>query len=207
MTGEIFLMDDTENLIPMREVEYNSEEILQVLLAKYPQLRDRSIIIGSFGKTFHVTGWKTGYLIAPENITHEIRKIHQFVVFASNTPVQYAIAEFLQDKNNYLNISRFYQDKRDKFLDALKDSGLELIPSSGTYFQNLDFSLLSDEEDTVLAETLLKKFGVASIPLSAFYHDKYNSSVLRFCFAKEDKTLEQAASKIIEFCKSFDEKV
>jgi len=162
------------------------------------ELAKRSLIVSSFGKTFHTTGWKTGYCIAPEEIMKEFRKVHQFVVYAVNTPLQYAIAEYLQDENTYLELSSMYEERRDYFINSIKGSKFELIPTSGTYFQLLDYSKISDKKDTVYAEYLTKEYKVASIPVSAFYHDKVNSKVLRFCFAKSNETLDKAAEQLLK---------
>jgi methionine aminotransferase len=154
----------------------------------YPELAERSLVIGSFGKTFHATGWKMGYCVAPENLMTEFRKAHQFIVFACNTPIQYAIAEFLEDKNNYIYLNEFYQKKRDYFTGLIKGSRFKILPSYGTYFQLLDYSRISDEKEMDFAVRMTKEFKVASIPVSVFYH-----KVLRFCFAKKEETMEKAA--------------
>jgi methionine aminotransferase len=162
------------------------------------ELSKRSIIVSSFGKTFHTTGWKTGYCVAPEEIMKEFRKVHQFVVYCVNTPLQYAIAEYLEDESTYLELSNMYQERRDYFLNAIKGSKFELIPTSGTYFQLLDYSKISEEKDTIFAELLTKEHKIASIPVSAFYHDKIKSKVLRFCFAKGNDTLDKAAEQLLK---------
>ena len=162
-------------------------------IVRYKELIDRSIIISSFGKTYHATGWKLGYTLAPENITKEIRKIHQFNVFAVNTPVQYAIAEFLNNQNAYLELGKFYQNLRNEFLELIKDTKFKFTPAQGTYFQLLDYSEISNEKDTDFAARLIKEFGIASVPVSAFYHDAFDAKVLRFCFAKSSDTLKKAA--------------
>jgi len=162
------------------------------------ELSKRSVIVSSFGKTFHTTGWKTGYCVAPEEIMKEFRKVHQFVVYAVNTPLQYALAEYLEDENTYLELSNMYEERRDYFINSIKASKFELIPTSGTYFQLLDYSKISDEKDTVYAEFLTKEYKVASIPVSAFYHDKVKSKVLRFCFAKGNETLDRAAEQLLK---------
>ena len=161
---------------------------------KYKELFKRTIAVYSFGKTFHATGWKMGYVVAPENLMLEFRKIHQFNVFCVNTPIQYALAEFLQNEENYINIPNFYQEKRDFFIDAVTDSNFKVIPTSGTYFQLLDYSKISDKPEFEFAEWMTKEKGLASIPVSSFYHDKRNQSVLRFCFAKGNDTLSKAAA-------------
>jgi methionine transaminase len=160
---------------------------------KYPKLRDRSIAVYSFGKTFHATGWKVGYIIAPEVLTTEIRKIHQFLVFSVNTPVQYALADYLHDSDNYLKISSMYEQKRNVFQEKLKSSRFEIIPCHGTYFQLLSYKNISDLDDLSMAVELTKKHKIASIPISVFYNSKQDDKILRFCFAKNEDTLEKAA--------------
>ncbi len=159
----------------------------------YPTLAERSFVIGSFGKTFHATGWKTGFIMAPAVLMAEVRKVHQFVVFASNTPIQHAVAEYLKNKENYLKLPAFYQQKRDLFASLVKESRFKLIPSYGTYFQLLDYSAISDEKEMDFAVRITKEYGVASVPVSPFYHDKQDNKVLRFCFAKTEDTLIKAA--------------
>lgn len=161
--------------------------------SKFPELAKRSFVVGSFGKTFHATGWKMGYVLAPENLMKEFRKAHQWVVFTVNTPIQYAIADYLKDKRNYLSLGSFYQKKRDYFLRKIKKSRFKVVPSYGTYFQLLDYSDISDEGGMDFAVRMIKEYGVASIPLSPFYHDKTETQRLRFCFAKEKETLDKAA--------------
>ena len=162
----------------------------------YPKLSERSLVISSFGKTFHTTGWKLGYCVAPEKLMKAFRKIHQFVVFAVNTPIQLAVADFLDQKDQYLNLNDFYQQKRDYFFSLMKNTRFEILPSQGTYFQLLSYKNISDEKDTIFAERLTKEFGVASIPISVFYNEKTDNKVLRFCFAKSNETMELAASKL-----------
>lgn len=162
------------------------------------KLAKRSVIVSSFGKTFHTTGWKMGYCIAPEEIMNEFRKVHQFVVYCVNTPLQYAIAEYLEDENNYLELSSMYEERRDYFNNALKATKFEIIPTSGTYFQILDYSKISDMENHAYAEFLTKEHKVASIPVSAFYHDKVKTKALRFCFAKGNDTLDRAIERLIK---------
>ena len=166
-------------------------------IARYPDLAKRSFVVFSFGKTFHVTGWKTGYCLAPENLMEAFRKVHQFVVFSSNTAVQYALADYLRSGAHY-EIAAFYQAKRDFFNKALEDSRFQLIPSSGTYFQLLDYSNITDEADVDFAKRLTKEIGVASIPVSVFYNGRSDDRVLRFCFAKSEDTLEQAVARLCE---------
>ncbi len=162
-------------------------------VARFPKLAERSFIVFSFGKTFHNTGWKTGYIIAPENLMAEFRKVHQFNVFSVNTPIQHALADFMKEEKNYSGIAGFYQKKRDFFASSLKNSKFQLLPSAGTYFQLLDYSKITQEKDTDFAIRLTKDFGVASIPISVFYQKNVESHALRFCFAKTEETLEKAA--------------
>jgi methionine aminotransferase len=204
-TGSILKHDDLvklENLIRGRDIVVLSDEVYEHLIfdgnrhesiCRYPELASRSFVIGSFGKTFHATGWKVGYVMAPENLMSEFRKAHQFIVFAVNTPVQYALAEFLSDDTNVAGLPQFYQKKRDYFLELMKNSRFNVIPSFGTYFQLLDYSRISEEGDMDFAVRLTKEFGIASIPVSPFYHKNLDNKVLRFCFAKENHTLEKAA--------------
>lgn len=159
-------------------------------------LRDQSILISSFGKTVHTTGWKIGYVAAPKEIMAEFRKVHQFLVFVVNHPLQLALADFLADKQNYLDLRHFYQSKRDLFLNLTKTSRLIPLKTSGTYFQLMDYKTISSEADTELAIRLTKEKKLATIPLSVFYKNLTNQQLLRFCFAKKDETLEKAAEII-----------
>lgn len=159
----------------------------------FPELLNRSLVVGSFGKTFHATGWKTGFVMAPALLMAEFRKLHQFTVFASNTPVQYAIADFLQDPENYIHLSRFYQAKRDFFVNGIKDSRFTIVPSYGTYFQLLDYSSISKEKDMDFARRLVLEHKIASVPLSPFYSMPADGKLLRFCFAKSEETLTKAS--------------
>jgi methionine aminotransferase len=159
----------------------------------YPELAKRSYVVGSFGKTFHATGWKTGFILAPHDLMVEVRKVHQFVTFASNTPVQYALAEFIKDKTHYDYVPTFYQQKRDFFVNALQGSRFQIIPCHGTYFQLLNYDGISDENELDFAIRLTKEFGVATVPVSPFYHDKQSNKMLRVCFAKGEETLSKAA--------------
>jgi methionine aminotransferase len=165
-------------------------------MARYPQLRERSFIVGSFGKTYSVTGWKMGYVVAPGQLSLEFRKVHQFTTFSSFTPVQYAFADFLNERRGWPELSTFYQRKRDLFLSLLEGSRWRPLPSRGTYFQLLDYSAFSDEKDMDLALRLTREIGVASIPTSAFLYKQPPPPVLRFCFAKKDETLERACEKL-----------
>jgi methionine aminotransferase len=162
----------------------------------HPILKERSFICGSFGKTFHVTGWKIGYCVAPDELSTEFRKIHQYLTFCTNTPIQLALADFLKNPDNYLSVPAFYEAKRNKFLDGLKNSRFTFVPSQGSYFQNLCYSAISNENDFDLAVRLTKEKGVASIPVSVFYHKLNDYKTLRFCFAKDDETLERAGEML-----------
>lgn len=185
-TGIIVLSDEVYEHIIFDGHEHQS-------VCRYPHLASRSLVMCSFGKTFHATGWKTGYCLAPENLMNEFRKTHQFVVFAVNTPAQHAIAEYIQNKDNYLNLGSFYQEKRDYFLKLIKDSRFTVIPARGTYFQVLNYSKISMEPEMDFAVRLTKDFGIASVPNSYFYNNAQNNQTLRFCFAKSNETLEKAA--------------
>jgi methionine aminotransferase len=167
-------------------------------VARFPKLAERSFIVYSFGKTFHTTGWKMGYCIAPSKLMAEFRKAHQFMVFSANTPIQYAYAEFMKDAKNYSGIEKFYQDKRDYFLKLIQGTSFKPLACSGSYFQLLDYSKLSDEKDMDFAVKLTKEYGIASIPVSAFYRNGTDHKLLRFCFAKSDETLERAASRLLK---------
>lgn len=158
----------------------------------YPQLAERSVAVFSFGKTFHATGWKVGYAVAPRHLTTEIRKAHQFITFSVNTPVQLALAEYMTVPGHYQNLGTFYQQKRDYFLNGIKGSSFEPLACHGSYFQSLSYKAISDLPDEAMAEELTKKHKVASIPVSVFYQDKTDNKLLRFCFAKQEQTLDQA---------------
>ncbi len=162
-------------------------------LLRYPDLAQRSMVISSFGKTYHTTGWKIGYCVAPPELTTEFQKVHQFLTFASNRPVQHAYAQILKRKELYLGLGDFYQQKRDLFLQLMADSRFKPLPCSGTYFQMMDYSAITDEADVEFSRRMTIEHGVAAIPPSVFYHDRRDHKVLRFCFAKADETLEKAA--------------
>jgi methionine aminotransferase len=164
--------------------------------AAWPGLRERSFVVGSFGKTFHVTGWKVGYVLAPAELTAELRKVHQFVTFAVNTPVQLALAEHLADPGGWRGLAAFYQEKRDRFREGLRATRLEPLPCAGTYFQLVSYARVSDEPDVALAERLTRELGVASIPVSVFYQRPRQDRVLRLCFAKSDETLAEACRRL-----------
>jgi methionine aminotransferase len=163
---------------------------------KYPRLSDRSVAVFSFGKTFHATGWKIGYTVASPALTQEIRKAHQFVTFSVNTPIQHAMAAYMEQPVHYLTLGEFYQKKRDFFLEQIKGSSFEALPCHGSYFQLLSYRSVSDKPEMEMAEWLTKVHKVASIPVSAFYHNGHDDRLLRFCFAKKEDTLA-AAGKIL----------
>ena len=148
----------------------------------------------SFGKTFHATGWKVGYAVAPENLTREIRKAHQFITFSVNTPVQLALAEYLHNPENYLRLGNFFQRKRDFFLDQIKGSSFKPLPCFGSYFQLVSYDGVSGKNEMEMAEWMTKEKKLAPIPVSAFYIDKADNKLLRFCFAKGEETLEKAGA-------------
>ena len=166
-------------------------------MARYPELAARSFIIGSFGKTYHITGWKVGYTVAPARLMAEFRKVHQFVTFATNTPVQYAIADFLASRRGLTDLAPFYQAKRDLFLRLMSGSRFRPLASRGSYFQLMDYAAITDEDDAAFAIRLTKEHGVASIPTSPFLYRSPAPRVLRFCFAKRDETLERAAERLL----------
>ena len=165
-------------------------------MMRYPDLAERSFVISSFGKTYHATGWKVGYCIAPVPLSGEFRKIHQYLTFCVNTPIQHALAEFMRQKEHYLNLRAFYQQKRDFFLGLLARSRFRPLACEGTYFLMADYSAISDEPDTVFVMRLTREYGVAMIPPSVFYHDRLDNKVVRLCFAKQEETLERAAERL-----------
>ena len=167
--------------------------------ALFPDLASRAIICASFGKTFHNTGWKMGYCVAPKYLMAEIRKIHQLVVFCVNHPVQRAFAEYLKSPEHYLQLGKFYQDKRDHFLDLIKNSKFTGKPSSGTYFQVLDYSAITGESAVDFSQRLVREYKLATIPVSVFNIDQKDNKQLRFCFAKTNETLEKAAMILNKF--------
>lgn len=167
------------------------DEGKHISICSNENLANRCFLVGSLGKTLHITGWKTGFCMAPKSLMAEFRKVHQFMVFSVNTPMQYALAEYLQEDQSF-RISQMYQSKRDTFLRAIEGSRFKPLKSQGTYFQLLDYSEISDENDVDFAIRLTKEFGVASIPLSVFYPEPVDHKSLRFCFAKNDATLRKA---------------
>ncbi len=164
--------------------------------ARYPGLAERAFIVSSFGKTYHVTGWKVGYVAAPAALTAEFRKVHQFNVFTVNTPMQYGLAAYMDTPSHYLELPAFYQRKRDLFRAGLASTRLRLLPSEGTYFQCVDISQVSDLGEADFCQWLTSEVGVAAIPLSAFYGNGFDQRVVRFCFAKQDSTLHSALDRL-----------
>jgi methionine aminotransferase len=207
-TGMVLGPDDLRQLASILDgsrVVVLSDEVYEHLvfdgrrhesLSRLPALAARAAVVSSFGKSFHTTGWKIGYVAAPAPISTEIQRVHQFVTFAVNTPVQHAYAEFLQRGVDFDAVTRFYQAKRDRFLALVEGSRLRPVPCRGTYFQLLDYSAVGEASDTDMAMRLLKEHGVASIPTSAFLYRSAHPPVLRFCFAKRDDTLERAAERL-----------
>lgn len=165
-------------------------------IARHPELSQRAFVISSFGKTFHVTGWKIGYVAAPAPWMEEFRKVHQFNVFTVNTPVQIGLAEYLADPVPYRTLSAFYQRKRDLFRDGLRNTRFRMLPSDGTYFQCVDYSGVSSMPEVEFARWLTAEIGVAAIPTAPFYHTERNVGIIRFCFAKQDDTLKQALGRL-----------
>jgi methionine aminotransferase len=164
--------------------------------ARFPALAARSFIVSSFGKTYHVTGWKVGYVAAPASLTTEFRKVHQFNVFTVNTPVQHGLASYMADPQPYLGLPEFYRRKRDLFREGLARTRLRLLPSEGTYFQCVDISAVSNLREDEFCMWLTREIGVAAIPLSAFYGGGFDQRVVRFCFAKRDETLKAALDRL-----------
>lgn len=189
------LTDDTDILVLSDEVYEHIifDNHTHTSACAFPGLQSRSLVIGSFGKTFHATGWKTGFVLAPANLMAEYRKLHQFVIFASNTPIQYAIADFLADRNYISGLGSFFQQKRDYFIHKLEGSRFAVLPCYGTYFQLLNYSRISDRPEMEFAEWLVKTHKIAAVPVSPFYHNGDNQHLLRFCFAKKEDTLDKAA--------------
>jgi methionine transaminase len=167
-------------------------------ILRYPELLERSFVCFSFGKVYHCTGWKLGYCIASPQLMAEFRKIHQFNAFTCDTPKQVALATFLQQREMYLELGPFLQQKRDYFQNLMAQTKLKALPSHGSYFQSYSYAGLSDEPEKEFAVRLTKEHGVATIPLSAFYQHEVNNSVLRFCFAKKESTLEAAVERLVK---------
>jgi methionine aminotransferase len=208
-TGAVLAPEDIEALrevIDRHDILLLSDEVYEHLvfdgrehlsLLRYPDLAQRSFCIFSFGKTYHVTGWRIGYCVAPAELTDAFLNIHQFINFSTTTPLQYALADYLRDHpRHHLDLAAFYQRKRDLFRDLLKPSPFHLLPSRGTFFQLADYSRVNDAPDREFAAWLTQEHGVAAIPISVFYENAPDQRVIRFCFAKKDTTLRQAAERL-----------
>jgi len=207
-SGVVLTDDDMKQLdkiVTDKDIFVISDEVYEHIIfdgnthqsvTKYPNLASRAFAVFSFGKTYHTTGWKMGYVLAPKELTDEFRKVYSYSMFSALTPMQYAYADMMDDEAHYLSLGEFYQKKRDLFLDAMSGSKFIPITTSGAYFQCMDYSAITDEGDRKFAERLIEEFGVASIPTSAFYHDKIDNKVLRFCFAKTDDVLLKAAERL-----------
>lgn len=198
-------MKELEKLIAGTDIMLLSDEVYEHIVfdesrhesvLRYPKLAERSFVINSFGKTYHTTGWKLGYCIAPKNMMAEFRKVHQFNVFSVNSIAQVAFAEILKRKDLYLELNSFYQQKRDFFRQAIQASRFKSLKCEGTYFQLVSYNRISKERDTEFVKRMTKDMGVAAIPVSVFYRHQIDNSVIRFCFAKEEETLKRAAELI-----------
>jgi methionine transaminase len=165
-------------------------------VARHAELAQRAFIVSSFGKTYHVTGWKIGYVAAPAALTAEFRKVHQFNVFTVNTPMQHGLAAFMADPSHHLGLPAFYQRKRDLFRAGLAKTRFKLLPSQGSYFQCVDYAAISDETEEAFCRRLTADVGVAAIPLAAFYQGGFEQRIVRFCFAKRDETLATALERL-----------
>ena len=205
-TGRVFTKDDIlilQEIVLSNNLYLISDEVYEHLIydnkqhetvMKYPDLFARTFVCFSFGKTYHCTGWKLGYCIAPENIMKEYRKVHQFNAFGCDTPKQIAIAEYMTNKEAYLSIGAMYQEKRDYLRGLLDNTKFVRLPSSGSYFESYRYDTISDEPDTIFAERLVKDYGIAVVPMSAFYQKSTDHKVIRLCFAKVKETLDAAAA-------------
>ena len=209
-TGTVWTAEDMarlEALVKDTDIVLLSDEVYEHMVfdqarhesvLRYPGLAERSIVVSSFGKTYHITGWKVAYCLAPRELMAEFRKAHQFIVFTVHAPSQYALADFMKKPGWYEQLKALYQGKRDIFRQALAGSRFELLPCQGTYFQCVKYAALSDEGDRAFVERLTSEHGVAAIPVSAFYPDGADHGVIRFCFAKSAATLEQALERLIK---------
>lgn len=206
-SGKVFTQDDIvalKNILLKHEhvfllsdevYEYITFEQKHISINTIPELINRSIVFSSFGKTFHITGWKIGYIVAPEYLLNEIKKVHQYLVFCVNSVAQHSLNAYLKIAE-VEKLGAFYQSKRDQFIELIKNSRFKLLPSEGTYFLAADYSEISLENDVEFCERMVKEYGVAAIPMSVFYQDKIDNKIIRFCFAKDDQTLIQAAEKL-----------
>jgi len=207
-SGQVWSMEDVAqlaSLVSKSGIFVISDEVYEHILfdgkvhhslGSHPELRERTFVCGSFGKTFHVTGWKIGYCIAPVPLSQEFRKIHQYVTFSTVTPIQFALAEYLDDPKHYLDLPSFYQKKRDLFVEGLKSTPYNFQASQGSFFQLVSYAHLSKKSDVFVAEQMTRKLKVACIPVSVFYSTKQDHQVLRFCFAKKEEELEEALRRI-----------
>lgn len=193
------LIESNPNLIVLSDevYEYITFENKHISINQRDKLKEKSIIISSFGKSFHITGWKIGYIVASDDLMKEIKKVHQFLVFSVNSIAQYAINDYL-DTSIIHKLGMFYQEKRDLFRNLLKETKFELLPCEGSYFQIVNYSKITNENDFEFAKKLVTQFGVATIPLSPFYADHKQTKCLRFCFAKEENTLISATEKLLK---------
>ncbi|WP_343855130.1 methionine aminotransferase [Algoriphagus jejuensis] len=198
-------VDQLAALIRHREIYVVSDEVYEhitfdglkhISLGSHPELRQKTFVCGSFGKTFHVTGWKIGYCIAPTELTAEFRKVHQYITFSTVTPIQYALAEYLEVPERYLSILDFYQKKRDLFVKGLGETDLRFTPSTGSFFQLASYGHLSQIGDREIAEKMTRKLKIACIPISVFYSDKRDDKIIRFCFAKDDAELLEGLDRL-----------
>ncbi|SDH85486.1 methionine aminotransferase [Chryseobacterium taeanense] len=206
--GKVLKENDMEELIKIvkgTSILILSDEVYENIvfdgrrhlsICRYPELKERSLLVASFGKLFHVTGWKIGYCAAPENLTHEFRKVHQFNVFSVNTPMQLALAEYMKNPDHYNYLNSFFQEKRDFLRQGLSNTSFELLDCEGTYFQALKYDKISDKSDLDFARELTISHKVASVPFSSFYKNKLNENVIRLCFAKKQETLEKAIENL-----------
>lgn len=209
-TGAVWTAEDMarlEALVTDTDIVIVSDEVYEHMVfdqarhesvLRYPGLAERSVVVSSFGKTYHITGWKVAYCLAPRELMAEFRKAHQFIVFTVHAPSQYALADFMKKPGWYEQLKALYQGKRDIFRQALAGSRFELLPCQGTYFQCVKYAAISDEGDRAFVERLTREHGVAAIPVSAFYPDGADHGVIRFCFAKSAATLEQALERLIK---------
>ncbi|SMB27507.1 Methionine aminotransferase [Serratia proteamaculans] len=209
-TGSVFGEHDIERLTALThntDIVILSDEVYEHVvfdgnihhsMARHPQLAERSVIVSSFGKTYHVTGWRVGYCMAPAALMDEIRKVHQFMVFSADTPMQYAFTEALGNPQSYLGLAAFYQQKRDLLASALQDSRFELLPSRGSFFMLARFSGFSSESDNDFAVRLIREAKVATIPLSAFYSDGTDTGIIRLSFSKDNETLLEGARRLCQ---------
>lgn len=208
-SGAVLTRDDLDTLATLLEGTNTlvlSDEVYEHMVfdgqphcsaLQHPQLAARSFVLSSFGKTYHATGWKMGYCIAPTALTAEVRRVHQFLTFAVSTPTQHALADTLEaDPTHDLSLPGFYQQKRDLFQSLLADTRFDLLPVAGGYFQLASYRSISTEDDVQFAQRLTREAGVAVVPVSAFYHNRYDQHLVRFCFAKQDATLQAAAQRL-----------